>query len=132
MRETGIVSKIISDNVAEVSFKGTEACLKCRACHLAEGGVMVTEALNEASAKVGDQVEIEIPVLGPSFLVFILPLIALAIGYFMGFLIFRSEVIGIFSGFLFLIFAFLILNFYDRYLKSKEKYLCRVVRISNF
>jgi len=72
------------------------------------GNAVYIDALNELKAKAGDNVKVEIPprnVLLASFLLFILPLIALMSGFFIG---------GVVWSFLFLFITYLLIFIYDR------------------
>ncbi|MBU0687740.1 MAG: SoxR reducing system RseC family protein [Candidatus Margulisbacteria bacterium] len=138
MREQGVVSKIISDKLAEVQFEPQAVCAKCKACcHLVETGKMVVEVWNDIGAKVGDPVEVEVPekqVVASAFLIYIFPLICLILGYFVGSYfsqamgIFKdSELLGIIIGFIFMALAFLALRVYDNYLRLSGKFKGKIV-----
>jgi sigma-E factor negative regulatory protein RseC len=140
MREAGIVTKLISPDRAVIEMVGSGACQKCRACtFLAGSGKMVMEAQNGIGAQVGDRVEVCIPgksVVWFSFLVYIFPLIGLAVGYWIGaagwsalsaaqshgwFAAGRAtELAGIICGFLGMGLFFGLVSVYDKRQRSKR------------
>ncbi|MFH1541904.1 MAG: SoxR reducing system RseC family protein [bacterium] len=116
MREQGIVSKILSPLLVEVSFQRSAACEKCNLCHGLDENNVGVEAVNEVGAKVGDKVEIDIPsqeVVKGSIVIFVLPLLLLIIGYLIGNYYF-SESYAILLGFIFFVGSFWLVRWYDR------------------
>ncbi len=86
MRENGEIVKIEGD-VAFVRMVLGEKCEGCNLCSAFGENSKVLEARNVLGAKVGDRVTVEINpklVVGHSLLVFVLPVISLIIGYFLG------------------------------------------------
>lgn len=82
MQENGRVTGI-SGNMAEVEVAHKEACHSCPSesfCSLATGGSRKIDAVNEAGAKPGDEVRIEISsknILTGAFFVYMFPVLAL-------------------------------------------------------
>lgn len=129
MRESGIVIKI-DGKIATVELPKSEACERCRACSLGAGGMMCIEVENRPGAKVGDRVEIEISegfVVRSLLLIYIGPVAALFIGYFLGALI--SEGIGIALALIFVVLYLLILRLSDKMLAAQGKRASRIVKI---
>jgi len=121
MRERGKVVKILEGNLAEVHFPASPACVKCGICRDV-GEQVAIQARNEAGAKLGNTVEVEIPmrdVLWAQILLFVLPVAALMAGYYVG---------GIPIAFTFLGLSLAGLFAYDRFFRSK-KVACRIVRV---
>lgn len=87
MREMGLVVAVDQKN-AQVRFERSAACSKCRACGmLADAKEIIISVENTLSAKVGDSVEIDMQTKGvmmASAIVYVIPLIALFLGLFVG------------------------------------------------
>lgn len=87
--EKGVVEKA-SPQTAVVLVERSSACDHCKsqgACEVLSGRTMRIEVANELGAKEGDRVEITIPaasVLKLSFLVYLVPVIALVAGAYAG------------------------------------------------
>ena len=132
MQQTGIVQKL-QRNIAEVKIMRSSSCGEsCASCGLCPGREAKVFAINDINAAVGDTVIIDMAdgkVLGAAFLVYIVPLIMLIIGYFSGYTVFNSEVLGIIMGFLFMAATFIVIISIDR--KIKRKYTPRIVSIVN-
>ncbi len=118
MGEIGTVIKKTNNKVTLELLKN-EACKSCMACTMgAEGKVVTIEAVNKCSAKIGDEVELYLDnqnFLHAVIIMYILPLIALFIGLFVGFLLskvvpFNAELTSITIGFLFTISTYLIIK----------------------
>ncbi len=121
MKETGLVSKIIEKDRAEVEFEGNKFCDKCGIC-LKSGNKFSITALNLVQAKPGERVEVEIAgrsVLWATLLIFIMPVIMLFFGYAFG---------GVVISFLFMLAYFIGLFVYDKFFVGKQA-VCRVVKI---
>lgn len=129
----------LKGNDAVVQFVETSACAKCGACFRAGKGLVVTTAENSLKAKVGDLVEVEILpkfVITASFLIFILPLIFLLLGYFVGYGIALSlkvtnfaQNIGILTSIIFFILAWAGIRVYDSHVKKTQKFQSKIVKI---
>ncbi len=138
MREQGLVIQLEDQNMAQVQFRAGSACEKCGACMLGGSGIALIKAQNEVGAGVGDVVEVDIrpsQVIWASFLIFILPLVALILGYFVGSYISiklnigSQQNFGILFAVLLLALSFLGLSFYDRILGKKKKFMCRITGV---
>ncbi len=87
--EKGVVEKA-SPQTAVVLVERSSACDHCKsqgACEVLSGRTMRIEVANELGAKEGDRVEISIPaasVLKLSFLVYLVPIVALVAGAYAG------------------------------------------------
>jgi sigma-E factor negative regulatory protein RseC len=139
MREQGIVARLIKKNLVEVAFQRSEACAKCRACHDVGENLVGLEAVDELGAKQGDLVEIEIPtaaVIKGSIIVFIVPILFLALGYFIGSGLAGAlgwlegmELIGIIFGLFLMTLSFFLVSWYDRNIQEKESLRARVISL---
>jgi sigma-E factor negative regulatory protein RseC len=122
MLESGIVSRSISGNVVEVALKKGTACEQCRACQPTGEGLVAIAAVDAIGAKIGDLVELEIAtgeVIRDSAIVYLLPVLALAIGYLFGAWLARllgvtaEEFAGIIAGLGSLSASFMLIKWYD-------------------
>lgn len=99
--------------------------------------MMIVEADNPLGAKVNDIVEFAIPtelVVKGSFILFLVPVIALFVGYLGGAKIGGSfglgeELPGILLGLLFLIVSFFLVRWYDQNIVSRSQMRARIVGI---
>ncbi len=93
MIEVGRIIEL-SEGKAKVSLPRKVGCAGCGRCAFAVGGGrMVLEAENDAGARLGDEVEVNVPSRDPlqaSLSVFGLPLAALLVGVIGGYRIFQS------------------------------------------
>lgn len=130
MLQTGIVKKL-NNNEAEVEITRSSACGEnCASCGLCPGQTARVFALNNAGAKTGDMVIIDMAdkkVLGAAFLVYIAPVIMLIAGYFISDAIFKNEGLAILTGFIFLAVTFIVLMRLDK--RLKRKYTPKIVEI---
>lgn len=123
MQQKAVVKQIFPDNQALVEIKCADLCATCGLCmklsSFSKENKMVS-AINNVGAKVGDEVEINIPdsqILKSSFILFLFPVGALFAGYFLGSLISRGW--GIALAFLSLSFSFYFIKLYDKRFKSQ-------------
>jgi len=138
MRERGRVAELKGSGVAVVQFQAGGACKRCGACLMKGGGVAEITAYNNVGAKKGDEVVVEVPegqVVWASFLVFLLPAIALMAGYLLGSRAAQRlgtvdpQNLGIFFAVLFLGASLFGLNIYDRVFSRRKRPACEVVEI---
>lgn len=133
MQQTGIVKGLHHDrsNRADVEITRSTACGdNCASCGLCPGQKTLVTALNDANAAVGDTVIINLSdkkVLVAAFLVYIVPLIMLIIGYFISYAVSGTEIISIVSGFCLMAVTFPVIMLIDRAMKSH--YTPRIIRI---
>ena len=137
MLQTGIVKKLhhsgerLNDaakgktyyTTADVEITRSSACGEsCASCKLCPGQTAVVEAINGINADTGDTVIIDMAdkkVIGAAFLVYIVPLVMLIAGYFLGSAVFNGETAGIITGFLFMAVTFALVIRVDKKVKSK-------------
>jgi len=103
MIEEGVVIST-SDDLAVVELERGEFCKGCNACATFGDGRMCLEAKNALDAQIGDKVRVEVAskhVLSGAMLIFVLPILAMIAGYFIGqrFSTGASELPGIIGAF---------------------------------
>lgn len=83
-REFALVLETDDNNIAKVELQRSSSCEGCSIC--SSGKPIVLRALNNINARKGDSVVIEVEELkkGINFFVYIVPLICLIAGYFIG------------------------------------------------
>ena len=130
MVQTGLIKKL-HGNIADVEIHRSTACGdNCASCGLCSGRTSIVKAANAAGAAEGDTVLIDMAdkkVLGAAFLVYIVPLVLLVAGYFIGNALFMTEPGGIITGFLLMLLSFLPIVFIDR--RSRQRYLPKITEI---
>lgn len=123
MLEQGVVIRIVSPGIVEVSLPEQEGCAGCGACRHGEAGAVSIEAENTAGAGIGDAVQVDVAVGGvvqSSAVVYLLPVFALLAGYGVGSVAARwvpslsGEAGGIAGSVVFCACSFLIVRWYDR------------------
>lgn len=125
MREIGSVESV-ENGIAKVRIVRKSACGEnCANC---KGGCTPTEqiisAKNEAGAKKGDRVAIQMQtsyVLLAAFLVYILPLIMLFLMYAIVYAASKSEGVSVLAGIIMMLVSFFAVKKADR--KLKDKYI---------
>ncbi len=134
MQEIGEVIELRENNVAVIQFRRTSICKNCNVCYLAQPDkeLMVTEARNEAKARIGDSVRVMIEpksILTAAFIVYTIPVIFFVGGYVLGrvitFLIQRpafSDPLGVILGFTGFGLSFLVIRAIDRRLAPTERF----------
>ncbi len=136
MKENGKVTKIISLHEVEITFPKNSACEKCGACRLAGEGKVSITATNKLGAQLGDKVEVEIATKGlvfGSLLVFVLPIVFLIVGYFLGFYLMlvlgnapMAEKTGILTAFAFFAVSFFVIRLFDEKLKKNDLFQAEI------
>ena len=83
-RELAIVLETYNNNIAKVQLQRSSSCDGCKIC--STGKPITLRAINKINASNGDNVIIEVEELKKStnFFVYIIPLICLIVGYFVG------------------------------------------------
>ncbi len=136
MIETGVVNKIEKDIAWVTMIKG-EQCAGCTACNAFGEGSFELVALNDPGAKVGDKVEVEInprQVIKHSTIVFLLPVLSLIIGYFLGnsyltLIGLSLEAAGIIGSLGLMILTFFAIIGYDRIISRSQQVNARINRL---
>jgi sigma-E factor negative regulatory protein RseC len=125
MEQIGQVVGIDGD-IAMVMVRRHDVCGKCGGCGAAisGGGENYIEAQNIVNAEVGHTVKVTSDtgqVLKASFVVYIVPILALLVGILLGTeigavlgLLAREELVGLFFGVIFLLASYFLVRGYDR------------------
>lgn len=140
MKESGKVIDLKGD-FAVVELARSKACKSCGVCYMgADQKKMLTEALNLAHADIGDSVYLELEsknILLASFIVYVLPLVFLILGYFVG-IFFASiffgrqiaEAGGVILGFISLAFSYFIIKLIDKRISKIRKFQPIVTKVA--
>jgi len=103
MIEEGTVTQI-DGKIAKVAVERKSACDRCHArdfCQMIEANRLVVSAVNEAGARVGDRVELEVPDaagLAASSLIYFVPTVLFIAGAVVGTSLFGSALAGALVG----------------------------------
>ena len=139
--EEGVVTKIESTATAWVKTTKSGACKSCSArssCHSLGGGEETeVEAINRAGARVGQKVVLSFdtsPLLKATFLLYVLPIIAMIVGAFVGQKLAPNFNVNI--SFMAAIFAFLFFGLTMLFVRSKgnklaqkDEYRPKIIRV---
>ncbi len=139
MRENGTITQIEESRVW-VSVKPGKDCEGCNICTVfASKNDYKIPARGIPGLSVGDKVEIEVrpqKVVSSAFLLFIMPILSMFLGYFLGSEFFyryfpetEQEITGIITGLIFFGLWMVLLYFYDRKTKSPDKYDVSVISV---
>ncbi len=133
MRQYAILNRIVSANEAEVEvLRGTscgDSCGNCQLCKI-NNKISIT-VKNEMGALPGNKVEIESKtseILSIAAFVYITPLVAMLVAFFIASAFTSVELIKIAAGFAALILSGIVIVFYGKQ-KSKKPVSYKIVRI---
>jgi len=136
MIETAIVIDVYDNNTAKVTIIPQAGCETCPAHEMCSNWVsresMHYIVNNSIGAKKNDNVKVEFSekhLISHSFIVYIVPLIFLFLGAYIGKLIFHNETASIVSGFTFLGLTFLIIAISDRRVKDPLSGDAKIIEI---
>jgi len=130
--DTGKVMRIDAE-FAYISLKANSSCESCanKCMCQSDSGPVALKIRNRWQLNAGDEVELEISgglKIWAAFLIFILPIIMLLAGYYLGFEYTGSEIYGIVGAFTGFIISLLVLKSVNRQVEKKDgvpkKLLC--------
>ncbi len=130
LEEIGRVVKV-EGLQAVVEMNRHSACARCGICTLGIQDKMEILANNSLGAKVNNQVKVAVSgpvILKSAFIVYIIPLFGLVIGYLVG----RSlggEKLGVIAGIGGVLLVLSSLHYYDRKLKKENKLIVQITEI---
>lgn len=135
MEQIGLVVEV-KDDKAIVAVQRNDVCAKCGGCGVAVSGRGEThlEAVNKINAAVGQTVKITSDtayVLKASFIVYLLPILALLLGIYVGQQLegtFTAARLDIILGIVFLLVSYFFVRSYDRKV-AKQQLMAAVVEI---
>ena len=122
-------------NIVRVEIEAKGACHNCgsrNVCLPFGDRRMVTEAINEKGARLGDLVRLEMEpksTLGAAFLLYVFPVVALFLGYALGASVGEKETYGILTGIAALAMSFLLLKALNPILAKGRRFKPVVVEI---
>ncbi len=122
-------------DMVQIEVKPGGNCAGCNACIVNNTKSVVIEARNDIAAETGEEVYFQVQphrVVGYSLLIFILPLIMMVIGYFVGFMWLprpqaMEEGIAIATALIGLIIGFLMVKGYDKMLVGRRRCNAQVI-----
>lgn len=133
MFEIGKVIKT-EEQKATVILGSSEYCEKCKICLFDEKGQRTLKVDNNIGAKIDDSVEVFIPegmISKLSFSVFIFPIMTFLLGYWIAWVLSKSECLSIITGGIVFILAFYALWLYEKKLSQIRKtalpYISRIL-----
>jgi positive regulator of sigma E activity len=138
MRETGRILKKDANSI-EIEMSQGYACSGCNACFIDKDKGHILRINQEIDVKPGEQVEVEVqPVFAikSAMLLFFMPLVMLVLGYFIFMDLILIQTVempyrGILGAIFGLIFSFILIYFYDRYLqRNNSNPQIRIVKIT--
>jgi len=119
---------------AKILLKRHAACGECGACQAGKENMEIQViAINDANAKVGDMVEIDMAtpnVLNAAFLAYGIPFIALVLGIYISSK-FVEELFAMVIGFLSLGISYIFIKLYEKKIKGSDKYTSHITKIIN-
>ncbi len=126
MKQIGVVTEV-QKKIAIIQIKRTSACGgKCSSCSGCETTPHKVKAYNMIDAQIGQIVQLEMKdsrVLGAAFIIYVIPLIMLFVGYGIGNILFGRELYAGATGVVLLTFSFIILKLMDKRLNRSEKFM---------
>lgn len=135
-REFALVLETYNNNIAKVELKRSSSCDGCTIC--SSGKPIVLRAFNKINANKGDSVVVELDEFkkGINFFVYIIPLICLITGYFIGeylskFINIEHNLGPIFSFFIFFVYIIWGIQKLKKENKVIANIICKNDTISN-
>ncbi|MFT4146235.1 MAG: SoxR reducing system RseC family protein [Mobilitalea sp.] len=139
MSEKGLVTKVSGKSMSVKMFPLT-SCGECKACDAHRRSNMTIEIENTCNASLGDYVSVDMKetILAGAVIFYGIPLIAFAVGIFLGWIIAPSlvseslrEPITAIAGISFLLISYLCIRLADPLIKSRTTFPVATAIISN-
>ena len=133
--ETGKIKEILNNNTAIVSmdcYKECEICPAKTTCNLFTTGEKTIKVRYNGELKFGDSIEL---IFRPkkriisAIIIFLIPVLALIGFYYLGFYLFKREIIAIFFSIGGLFFSFVVIYFVIKLNKGFRNFMPVVVKI---
>ena len=143
-RDEGIRGEVgevveVRGNTARVKIDGKKACAHCGVCTRISDNEMTVEAYADEPVKKGDRVVLVMGngmILKSAFIVYMVPLIALIAGYYlgkhlMGLLNYggKSELFPALFGFFLLFLSFMAIRWFDRRKRDDKQYRVSIKKV---
>ncbi len=132
MKQIGVIIEVHEDK-AVVQIKRATACgEKCGQCSGCESTMNEVWAINVAGAKIGQTVIMELDdanVLFAAFVMYIVPVIMLFIGIFLGFTVFNNGLASVIAGLVLMISTFILIKKMDSKFSSFGKFKPIITKI---
>ncbi len=132
MKELGVVTKVNKDR-AVVKVDKKDECSKCGLCMFPKNANSIElNAVNDAGAKQGDAVIVELgkdTKLLSAFLVFLVPLILIGIACAITYSFFSNEIWLLIFSVIFLVLWYTILAVIDKSLKKRKDFCPHIISI---
>ncbi len=120
------------DNMARIMVLRSEMCGTCDACPVSKGEEFYMEVYNEAGAKEGDDVEVEMEnnnFLNASLIVYGIPLLALILGILLGYFAYPvlglgkpNEIVTVLTGFIFTAVSYMLIRHFEPHFKENDRF----------
>ncbi|MDY6935033.1 MAG: SoxR reducing system RseC family protein [Spirochaetota bacterium] len=143
MREEGVIREVIGNKALVILQRSTmcNACSNKGMCRsLGGGNDMEVEVLNTAGATKGDRVQISLEsssFLKMTFLVYIVPLLSLVLGAFVGLNVIGShspdhaELFSLLLAIIFFALAFIVISILSKSMGKRKKYMPEITKVIN-
>jgi len=135
MEQIGKIVELLDKDTAKVLMQQHTDCGKCGACSMGRNMDIVTIADNNIDAKVGDMVELKMEtsnVLSAAFIMYVIPLITLVTGIFLGSKLFpgeNSESLALLLGFTLLAITYFVIKMNEKkYIKKYKAVITKVIQ----
>ncbi|SNS33586.1 positive regulator of sigma(E), RseC/MucC [Anaerovirgula multivorans] len=139
MKQCGVVT-LVKDKTAKVLMQRHSSCGSCNACKMGQEDMkMEIEAINDANAKLGERVEVDMEgqsVLTAAFIVYVIPLLALVIGVLLATTILPNlgvnenmELYAALIGFTLMFFSFIGIRKKENVIKNSRKFTPVIVEV---
>ncbi|MCI2106289.1 MAG: SoxR reducing system RseC family protein [Intestinimonas sp.] len=136
MTQTATVSRTLQNGMAEICVVREGACSHncsdCQGCMTAKQPTVYAQAKNPAGAKAGDIVVVESkngPLLGIAVVVYLIPMLLLLAGYFIGYALGFSQNGCILVAFLFFVVSFGLSVLLNRYVKQNRAVTMTITKV---
>lgn len=138
MEEMAQVVRLLDGNQCEVMLRRHSACGHCGQCSHGSGEPSTFEVANTLDAGIGDMVLLEMQtgnVLKAVVVIYLLPLVNLVLGYFLGYWlnsvlqITKGESFAVASGLIVMALTFLFVRSYDRRAGGQSGFKPRMTQI---
>jgi sigma-E factor negative regulatory protein RseC len=132
MLEKAKVTSTYDNNMARIMVMRNEMCGSCSECPVSKGEEFYMDVYNEANAKLGDDVEVEMDnndFLGASLIMYGLPLVSFILGVIIGYFIYPifglskpNEILAMLLGFICTAITYMMIRHFEPRLRKGNRY----------